>query len=106
MAFGSWLKGLVSTVGSIAKKVLPVAKKIASTAAPLIGKIGGMVGGKVGAGMQKFGSMAGSLLGKNSLDSIDTTYGGGNAVATSENMTRKVLGSGGSGIRKLIPRFK
>ena len=91
MAFGSWLKGLVSTVGSVAKKVLPAAKKIVSTAAPLVGKIGGMVGGKVGSGMQKFSGMASSLLGAND---------------TSENMTRKMLGSGGSGIRKLIPRFK
>ena len=97
MAFGSWLKGLISNVGSVAKKVLPAAKKIISTAAPLVGKLGGMIGGKVGGGLQKLSGAASSLFDANETS---TLFEGGTRGASN------LLGSGGSGIQKLIPRFK
>ena len=72
------------------------AKKIMSSAAPVIGKLGGMIGGKVGRGLQRIGSAAGGincLLGSDSEDSTNETGS-------------SLLGSGGAGIRRIIPGFK
>ena len=46
MAFGTWLKGLISTVGSAVKKALPIAKKVVDTVAPMAQQVGGLIGGK------------------------------------------------------------
>ena len=88
MAFGTWLKGLVSSIGSAIKKALPIAKKVVETVTPVAQKVGGLIDGKVGSGIQKIGGLAGKF------------------VNNSSNVTQKMLGAGGTGIRHIIPRFK
>ena len=94
MAFGTWLKGIVSSIGSAISKALPVAKKIVQTVAPAVEKVGGIIGGKIGSGIQKFAGAASKFA----------------------NSSTKLLGSGGAGIslrdmtqsgrQQIIPRFK
>ena len=94
MAFGSWLKGLVSTVGSAIGKALPVAKKVVDTVAPVAQKVGGIIGGKIGSGIQKATGLA--------TDFVNGTQ----KMLGSKNPGTSFLGSGGAGIRHIIPRFK
>ena len=98
MAFGTFLKGIISGIGNIFKKVFPVAKNVVNTLAPAIGKIGGMIGGKVGSGIQKVASTATSLI-----NGADRLLNGSNNTR-SENV--KLLGAGGTGQRALVPRLK
>lgn len=91
MAFGTWLKGLISTVGSAVKKALPIAKKVVDTVAPMAQQVGGLIGGKIGSGIQKAAGFASGA--------VDTASG-------LMNRTLGPVGANGGGIRKLIPRLK
>ena len=91
MAFGTWLKGLISNVGSVIKKALPVAKKVVETVAPAAQKLGGLIGGRIGTGIQKVAGAAGGV--------IDTAQ---SLVNGSSNL----VGANGGGIRRLTPMLK
>lgn len=91
MAFGTWLKGLISNVGSVIKKALPVAKKVVETVAPAAQKLGGLIGGRIGTGIQKVAGAAGGV--------IDTAQ-------SLVNRTSNLVGANGGGIRRLTPMLK
>ena len=91
MAFGTWLKGLISNVGSVIKKALPVAKKVVETVAPAAQKLGGLIGGRIGTGIQKVAGAAGGV--------IDTAQ-------SLVNRTSNLVGANGGGIRRLTPLLK
>ena len=99
MAFGTWLKGLISTVGSAVKKALPIAKKVVDTVAPMAQQVGRLIGGKIGSGIQKAAGFASGLVGSAAPAAIDTASG-------LMNRTLGSVGANGGGIRKLIPRLK
>lgn len=90
MAFGTWLKGLISNVGSVIKKALPVAKKVVETVAPAAQKLGGLIGGRIGTGIQKVAGAAGGV--------IDTAQSFMNRTG--------MVGANGGGIRRLTPILK
>lgn len=90
MAFGTWLKGLISTVGSAVKKALPIAKKVVDTVAPMAQQVGGLIGGKIGSGIQKAAGFA----------------SGGDTASGLMNRTLGPVGANSGGIRRLIPRLK
>ena len=90
MAFGTWLKGLISNVGSVIKKALPVAKKVVETVAPAAQKLGGLIGGRIGTGIQKVAGAAGGV--------IDTAQSLMNRTG--------MVGANGGGIRRLTPMLK
>ena len=99
MAFGTWLKGLIGTVGSAVKKALPIAKKVVDTVAPMAQQVGGLIGGKIGSGIQKAAGFASGA--------VDTASGlMGAAPSVTMNRTLGPVGANGGGIRKLIPRLK
>ena len=106
MAFGTWLKGLISGIGNVFKKVIPIAKKVVQTAAPIVSKIGGMIGGKVGTALQTGSAAVSSLFGGNSSNTNMTglSVPAVQSTTTSENRNR-LLGAGGAG-QRLIPRIK
>ena len=100
MAFGTWLKGLISNVGSVIKKALPVAKKkkalpvakkVVETVAPAAQKLGGLIGGRIGTGIQKVAGAAGSV--------VDTAQ-------SFMNGSSNLVGANGGGIRRLTPMLK
>ena len=88
MAFGTWLKGLISNVGSVLKKALPVAKKVVETVAPAAQKLGGLIGGRIGTGIQKVAGAASGV--------VDTAQ-------SFMNRTSNLVGANGGGIRRLTP---
>ena len=88
MAFGTWLKGLISNVGSVIKKALPVAKKVVETVAPAAQKLGGLIGGRIGTGIQKVAGAASGV--------VDTAQ-------SFMNRTSNLVGANGGGIRRLTP---
>ena len=77
MAFGTWLKGLISNVGSVIKKALPVAKS-------------GLIGGRIGTGIQKVAGAASGV--------VDTAQSFMNRTG--------MVGANGGGIRRLTPILK
>ena len=91
MAFGTWLKGIISNVGSAIKKVLPVAKKVVEAVAPAVQKVGGLIGGRIGTGMQKVAGATGGVI-----DSAQSFI----------NRTSNMVGANGGGIRRLTPMLK
>ena len=95
MAFGTWLKGLISNVGSVIKKALPVAKKVVETVAPAAQKLGGLIGGRIGTGIQKVAGAAGSVA----SGVVDTAQ-------SFMNRTSNLVGANGGGIRRLTPMLK
>ena len=90
MAFGTWLKGLISNVGSVIKKALPVAKKVVETVAPAAQKLGGLIGGRIGTGIQKVAGAASGV--------VDTAQSFMNRTG--------MVGANGGGIRRLTPMLK
>lgn len=90
MAFGTWLKGLISNVGSVIKKALPVAKKVVETVAPAAQKLGGLIGGRIGTGIQKVAGAASGV--------VDTAQSFMNRTG--------MVGANGGGIRRLTPILK
>ena len=90
MAFGTWLKGLISNVGSVIKKALPVAKKVVETVAPAAQKLGGLIGGRIGTGIQKVAGAASGV--------VDTAQSFMNRTG--------IVGANGGGIRRLTPILK
>ena len=101
MAFGTWLKGLVSNVGSVIKKALPVAKKVVETVAPAAQKLGGLIGGRTGTGIQKVAGAAGSVV-----DTAQSFMNGSSSLGTSSLRTSNLVGANGGGIRRLTPMLK
>ena len=93
MAFGTWLKGLISNVGSVIKKALPVAKKVVETVAPAAQKLGGLIGGRIGTGIQKVAGAAQSFM-------------NGSSSLSYANGTSNLVGANGGGIRRLTPMLK
>ena len=91
MAFGTWLKGLISNVGSVIKKALPVAKKVVETVAPAAQKLGGLIGGRIGTGIQKVAGAAGGVIDR---------------AQSLVNGTSNLVGANGGGIRRLTPMLK
>ena len=96
MAFGTWLKGLISNVGSVIKKALPVAKKVVETVAPAAQKLGGLIGGRIGTGIQKVAGAAGGVI-----DTAQSLVNGSSSLRTSN-----LVGANGGGIRRLTPMLK
>ena len=99
MAFGTWLKGLISNVGSVIKKALPVAKKVVETVAPAAQKLGGLIGGRIGTGIQKVAGAAGGVI-----DTAQSLMNGSSSLSYA-NRTGMV-GANGGGIRRLTPILK
>ena len=95
MAFGTWLKGLISNVGSVIKKALPVAKKVVETVAPAAQKLGGLIGGRIGTGIQKVAGAA-----------AQSFMNGSTSLGTSSYGTSNLVGANGGGIRRLTPMLK
>lgn len=100
MAFGTWLKGLISNVGSVIKKALPVAKKVVETVAPAAQKLGGLIGGRIGTGIQKVAGAASGVV-----DTAQSFMNGSSSLGTSSLRTGMV-GANGGGIRRLTPILK
>ena len=101
MAFGTWLKGLISNVGSVLKKALPVAKKVVETVAPAAQKLGGLIGGRIGTGIQKVAGAAGGVI-----DTAQSLVNGSSSLGTSSLRTSNLVGANGGGIRRLTPMLK
>ena len=101
MAFGTWLKGLISNVGSVIKKALPVAKKVVETVAPAAQKLGGLIGGRIGTGIQKVAGAAGGVI-----DTAQSLVNGSSSLGTSSLRTSNMVGANGGGIRRLTPMLK
>ena len=101
MAFGTWLKGLISNVGSVIKKALPVAKKVVETVAPAAQKLGGLIGGRIGTGIQKVAGAAGGVI-----DTAQSLVNGSSSLGTSSLRTSNLVGANGGGIRRLTPMLK
>ena len=99
MAFGTWLKGLISNVGSVIKKALPVAKKVVETVAPAAQKLGGLIGGRIGTGIQKVAGAASGVI-----DTAQSLMNGSSSLSYA-NRTGMV-GANGGGIRRLTPILK
>ena len=99
MAFGTWLKGLISNVGSVIKKALPVAKKVVETVAPAAQKLGGLIGGRIGTGIQKVAGAASGVV-----DTAQSFMNGSSSLSYA-NRTGMV-GANGGGIRRLTPILK
>ena len=101
MAFGTWLKGLISNVGSVIKKALPVAKKVVETVAPAAQKLGGLIGGRIGTGIQKVAGAAGGVI-----DTAQSLVNGSSSLGTSSLRSSNLVGANGGGIRRLTPMLK
>ena len=100
MAFGTWLKGLISNVGSVIKKALPVAKKVVETVAPAAQKLGGLIGGRIGTGIQKVAGAASGVV-----DTAQSFMNGSSSLSYA-NRTSNLVGANGGGIRRLTPMLK
>ena len=61
---------LVSTIGSVIKKALPVAKKVVETVTPVAEKVGGLIGGKVDSGIKKVAGLAGKFANKCNSENV------------------------------------
>ena len=99
MAFGTWLKGLISNVGSVIKKALPVAKKVVETVAPAAQKLGGLIGGRIGTGIQK-------VIGTGIQKVAGAASGVVDTAQSFMNRTSNLVGANGGGIRRLTPMLK
>lgn len=98
MAFGSWLKKAWSKVKDVAKKVLPIARKVVGAAIPMVQTIGSAIGGSVGSGISEWGTKIGSGI-QRGLDFGDRIMNGTNATL------KPRVGAGGAGIRRIIPEL-
>ena len=93
------MKGLISNVGSVIKKALPVAKKVVETVAPAAQKLGGLIGGRIGTGIQKVAGAASGVV-----DTAQSFMNGSSSLSYA-NRTGMV-GANGGGIRRLTPILK
>ncbi len=84
MAFGTWLKKIVTSGADLLSRVIPKAGKIIQTVAPIAQQVGGLIGGKAGTMISNIAGGASNLAG----------------------MATDFVGKDGAGIRKLIPRLK
>lgn len=102
MAFGSWLKKAWSKVKDVAKKVLPIARKVVGAAIPMVQTIGSAIGGSVGSGISEWGTKIGSGI-QRGLDFGDRIV---NGTKSRESVGRaQRVGAGGAGIRRIIPEL-
>lgn len=83
MAFGTWLKKAFGKAKDfVVNKVVPTAKKVAGfvgkAAAPILGAVGGVVGGPLGSTISNIGSMASGWGNKANefLDKSEARLGG------------------------------
>lgn len=99
MAFGSWFKNIVKGASNLIGKIAPKIKSAVESVgkfAPLISQAGDLIGGNVGGVISNIGNFVGS-----------NDVRGNSVNKLSNNISPKIVGANGSGIRRFdVPLLK
>jgi len=116
MAFGSWLKGIYGKAKELITQYAPVVKQVIDYVAPVLGQLGGVLGGTAGAVLSKIGTGMGNVSAFGDVVS-GTVFDGARGASRSGRALHKkdrlfttfgdTFGAGSrAGPSNITPRFK